>query len=178
MHPLPRVNELDAALDRDRRAIYFRQAAYGVPVRMALISLLLHLQRDKSLNRFAGGFAKPVHPVYAQPIGTGIQCGNANCITNDPAERQYAANKFYVVETDTAPRCKLRCLYCETDVEAEAAAQFVVGDAARKTYTPGLAPLTRAAAERLKHVIIFKNEADALAAGFARRESAKKTRAG
>ena len=41
MHPLPRVNELDAALDSDRRAIYFRQAAYGVPVRMALISLLL-----------------------------------------------------------------------------------------------------------------------------------------
>ena len=39
MHPLPRVNELDASLDSDRRAIYFQQAAYGVPVRMALISL-------------------------------------------------------------------------------------------------------------------------------------------
>ncbi len=59
MHPLPRVNELDAALDNDRRAIYFRQAAYGVPVRMALISLLLHLHRNKSLHKFAGGFAKP-----------------------------------------------------------------------------------------------------------------------
>ena len=178
MHPLPRVNELDAALDRDRRAIYFRQAAYGVPVRMALISLLLHLQRDKSLNRFAGGFAKPDYPIYAQPIGTGIQCGNANCITNDPAERQYAANKFYVVATDTAQRCKLRCLYCETDVEAEAAAQFVVGDVPRKTYTQGLASLARAAADKLKHVVIYNNEADALAAGFALRESAKKVRTG
>src|SRR5690242_12376131 len=38
MHPLPRVNELDVSLDKDRRAIYFQQAAYGVPVRMALIS--------------------------------------------------------------------------------------------------------------------------------------------
>ena len=39
MHPLPRVNELDASFDTDRRAIYFQQAAYGVPIRMALISL-------------------------------------------------------------------------------------------------------------------------------------------
>src|SRR3984885_1130275 len=29
MHPLPRVNELDASFDTDRRAIYFQQAAYG-----------------------------------------------------------------------------------------------------------------------------------------------------
>ena len=47
MHPLPRVNELDASLDTDRRAIYFEQAAYGVPVRMALISLLLHLHKEQ-----------------------------------------------------------------------------------------------------------------------------------
>src|SRR5580658_6673617 len=98
MHPLPRVNELDASLDTDRRAIYFQQAAYGVPVRMALISLLLHLHKNKSLHKFAGGFSKPEYPVYAQPIGTGMQCGNGNCIVADPAERQYAANKFHVIE--------------------------------------------------------------------------------
>ena len=102
MHPLPRVNELDASLDTDRRAIYFKQAAYGVPVRMALISLLLHLHRNKSLHQFAGGFAKPEHAVHVQPIGSGIQCVNPNCIIRDPAERQYAANKFYVVE-ETQP---------------------------------------------------------------------------
>ena len=69
-----------------------------------------------------------------QPIGSGIQCVNANCITRDPAERQYAANKFYVVEENSAQRCRLRCLYCETDIEAEAAARFVVSDTTRKTY--------------------------------------------
>jgi aspartate carbamoyltransferase catalytic subunit len=69
MHPLPRVNELDASLDTDRRAIYFRQAAYGVPVRMALISLLLHLHKSKSLHKFAGGFAQPDHRLQVQPIG-------------------------------------------------------------------------------------------------------------
>ena len=47
MHPLPRVNELDASFDTDRRAIYFQQAAYGVPIRMALISLMLHLHKNK-----------------------------------------------------------------------------------------------------------------------------------
>ncbi|MFO7948671.1 MAG: aspartate carbamoyltransferase, partial [Armatimonadota bacterium] len=43
LHPLPRVDEIDPAVDEDPRAAYFRQAAGGVPVRMALISLLLDL---------------------------------------------------------------------------------------------------------------------------------------
>ena len=178
MHPLPRVNELDASLDSDRRAIYFQQAAYGVPVRMALISLLLHLHKNQSLHQFGGGFAKPDHPVYAQPIGTGLGCGNANCITADPAERQYAANKFYVVEDNSAQRCKLRCVYCETDVPNETAAHLVVADTARKTFSPGLAALARAPSERLKHVVVLRGEADALAAGFEPRENGKKARAG
>ncbi len=176
MHPLPRVNELDAALDSDRRAIYFRQAAYGVPVRMALISLLLHLHRNKSLHTFAGGFAEPDHPVYVQPIGTGVHCRNKNCITADPAERQYAANKFYVVEDNAAHRCKLRCLYCETDIEADEAVHFVVADTVRKTFSLGLASLLQSP-EKLKHLIVYDSEADADAAGFHARESGKKARA-
>jgi aspartate carbamoyltransferase catalytic subunit len=178
MHPLPRVNELDASLDNDRRAIYFQQAAYGVPVRMALISLLLHLHKNKSLHQFSGGFAKPEHPVYAQPIGTGITCANHNCIAADPAERQYAANKFYVVEDEAHSRCKLRCVYCETDVEEEAGAHFVVGDTTRKTFSPGLRALAGLPTERLKHLVIHRSEADAVAAGFQPRDNGKKARAG
>jgi len=178
MHPLPRVNELDASFDSDRRAIYFRQAAYGVPVRMALISLLLQLHKNKSLHKFVGGFAEPDHPLYVQPIGTGIQCANANCITCDPAERQYAANKFYVVEDNSPQRCMLRCLYCETDIEAEAAAHFVVGDTVRKTFSPGLASLLGAPAEKLKHLVIYNSEADAEAAGLHPRYSGTKARVG
>ncbi len=178
MHPLPRVNELDASFDSDRRAIYFRQAAYGVPVRMALISLLLQLHKNKSLHKFVGGFAEPDHPLYVQPIGTGIQCANANCITCDPAERQYAANKFYVVEDNSPQRCMLRCLYCETDIEAEAAAHFVVGDTVRKTFSPGLASLLGAPAEKLKHLVIYNSETDAEAAGLHPRYSGTKARVG
>jgi aspartate carbamoyltransferase catalytic subunit len=38
MHPLPRVDELAYGVDADPRAVYFRQAAYGLPVRMALLA--------------------------------------------------------------------------------------------------------------------------------------------
>ena len=41
MHPLPRNREVDPALDSDRRAAYFRQAAAGVPVRMVLLQWAL-----------------------------------------------------------------------------------------------------------------------------------------
>jgi aspartate carbamoyltransferase catalytic subunit len=41
MHPLPRVDEIQPEVDDDPRAAYFRQAANGVFVRMALLKLLL-----------------------------------------------------------------------------------------------------------------------------------------
>jgi aspartate carbamoyltransferase catalytic subunit len=41
MHPLPRVVEIDPEVDKTQHALYFKQAFNGVPVRMALLSLLL-----------------------------------------------------------------------------------------------------------------------------------------
>ncbi len=43
LHPLPRVNEISVEVDEDPRAAYFKQAQYGVYVRMALILTLLGL---------------------------------------------------------------------------------------------------------------------------------------
>lgn len=43
LHPLPRVNEIAMEVDDDPRAVYFKQAKYGVYVRMALIMKLLKL---------------------------------------------------------------------------------------------------------------------------------------
>ena len=177
MHPLPRVNELDASLDSDRRAIYFQQAAYGVPIRMALISLLAARAQEQ--------IAAPVQRRFRQAGSSDLrpadrhrpECDNPNCITGDPAERQYAANKFYVIEDDTAQRCRLRCVYCEKDVEDDTAAHFVVADTTRKTFAPDLAALTRAAGDKLKHLVIYRNASEALAAGFAPREGGRKARA-
>lgn len=41
MHPLPRVNEISYDVDDDKRAVYFKQAEFGIYVRMALMALLL-----------------------------------------------------------------------------------------------------------------------------------------
>lgn len=41
MHPLPRVSEIDPDVDATRHARYFRQAFYGVPIRMAVLSLAM-----------------------------------------------------------------------------------------------------------------------------------------
>ncbi len=46
LHPLPRVNEISVEVDKDPRAAYFRQAQYGVYVRMALILTLLDIHVD------------------------------------------------------------------------------------------------------------------------------------
>lgn len=44
LHPLPRVNEIAVEVDDDPRAAYFKQAQYGVYVRMALILMLLEVK--------------------------------------------------------------------------------------------------------------------------------------
>lgn len=46
LHPLPRVNEISVDVDDDPRAVYFKQAQYGVYVRMALILMLLGIKVD------------------------------------------------------------------------------------------------------------------------------------
>ena len=43
LHPLPRVNEIAVEVDDDPRAAYFKQAQYGMYIRMALILTLLEL---------------------------------------------------------------------------------------------------------------------------------------
>ncbi|MBE5963951.1 MAG: aspartate carbamoyltransferase [Lachnospiraceae bacterium] len=47
LHPLPRVNEISVDVDDDPRAAYFKQAQYGVYVRMALIMTLLEVSLDE-----------------------------------------------------------------------------------------------------------------------------------
>ncbi len=47
LHPLPRVNEISVDVDNDPRAAYFKQAQYGVYVRMALIMTLLEVSLDE-----------------------------------------------------------------------------------------------------------------------------------
>ena len=41
MHPLPRINEIHTDVDETKYAYYFQQAANGIPVRQALLGLIL-----------------------------------------------------------------------------------------------------------------------------------------
>ncbi|MFH1588469.1 MAG: aspartate carbamoyltransferase [Candidatus Diapherotrites archaeon] len=45
MHPLPRVNEIKTELDLTPAALYFEQAANGVPAREALLALLINKKK-------------------------------------------------------------------------------------------------------------------------------------
>ena len=47
LHPLPRLSEIEADVDNTPYAYYFQQAANGLPVRQALLALLL---KEKPLN--------------------------------------------------------------------------------------------------------------------------------
>jgi aspartate carbamoyltransferase catalytic subunit len=106
LHPLPRVNELSYDLDDDPRGIYFKQAAYGVPIRMALIAKILGLDPFRSAPGPAAG------KVYGH--AGGLTCPNARCITHHPSEQAHLAPKFRFIRS-TRPTA--RCFYCETDIE-------------------------------------------------------------
>jgi len=45
MHPLPRINEITTAVDETGAALYFEQAANGVPIREALLSMLINVKK-------------------------------------------------------------------------------------------------------------------------------------
>jgi len=76
MHPLPRVDEIDPAVDDDPRAVYFEQADGGVPVRMALIAAILGLQ-DLPKVKVDERPLKPLTPVP----DVEDHCDNERCVT-------------------------------------------------------------------------------------------------
>lgn len=166
LHPLPRVGELDIALDKNKRAAYFQQASYGVPIRMALISLLLGF--EDSLQTYESGFGPGEYALYEQPRKTGIACANPNCIVHDKYEGAYTANRFQFVPS-SPPR--LRCFYCESDIE-----EFVAGHRRTRHYEAPGADMT---AKKLKDVIFFADASEAKTAGYSPgRGTAKKAAMG
>ena len=105
MHPLPRVDELGYDIDRDSRGIYFEQAAYGVPVRMALMMALMELtpELDGPDSYNAGR-----HPLYER--AGGIECRNRNCVSSQAGERRYLIPRMHIHEEF---ELTLRCAYCD-----------------------------------------------------------------
>lgn len=91
MHPLPRVNEIEVAVDDDPRAAYFRQANNGMYVRMALILYTL-TKKPK------------VKPLLTGEIHNSVTCSNPKCIT----QTEKYLPKSYINHGDF-----LICEYCD-----------------------------------------------------------------
>jgi aspartate carbamoyltransferase catalytic subunit len=107
MHPLPRTGEISSALDRDPRALYFRQAASGVPVRMALIELLLAEKR---------AVAAPPARVERGGMRIGPRCGNPNCITR---REEVQSERRFRFHREAGGRAHLVCLYCDHETRIQ-----------------------------------------------------------
>ena len=106
MHPLPRVDELSYEVDKDSRGIYFKQAAYGIPIRMALLRFLFDWTES--------GQARPPKKrpaLYASPEPARPQCPNANCITR--TEIASSRPRFEVLFTGPGAGLILGCCYCD-----------------------------------------------------------------
>lgn len=120
MHPLPRVDELAYDLDADPRAMYFKQAARGVPVRMALLAMILGAKdmRIPEMLLKLEGVAKTVdYPVYQRDYG--VKCNNPKCVTRQESEQKYLKPRFKIVRRDPLT---LRCVYCEHGTEPKCVA--------------------------------------------------------
>ena len=122
MHPLPRVDELSTEVDKDRRGIYFKQAAYGVPIRMALLHFLFEKQRQKKTIKSGKAGA-----IFASPHPVGPRCPNIKCITvNEPSSTRL---RFEILSGGPAGGLILRCLYCDHRFKVQ-----LVGQPSSKKY--------------------------------------------
>jgi aspartate carbamoyltransferase catalytic subunit len=108
MHPLPRTDELDYELDNDPRAVYFEQAAAGVPVRMALIAWLLDDRRKPAKA------ATLSPPAISFKGGTAPRCMNPSCITRH--ESSYLRPRFSFAPSANRSSLSLRCDFCERNL--------------------------------------------------------------
>ena len=113
MHPLPRTDELAYELDSDPRAVYFEQAAAGVPVRMALIAWLL----EQNANRArAAGRADACR--FASSREPAPRCPNPEL--HQPPRRSLPGAALSPGRArPTPPRCRLRCEFCERELKIE-----------------------------------------------------------
>lgn len=111
MHPLPRTDELAYELDSDPRAVYFEQAAAGVPVRMALIAWML----EKAARE-----TRPLEvrePAIAFKNEPPPRCANATCITRH--ESSYLVPRFRLARAANRSALALRCEYCERELRID-----------------------------------------------------------
>jgi aspartate carbamoyltransferase catalytic subunit len=159
MHPLPRVDELDYEVDTDARSMYFKQAARGVPVRMALLAAFLGA-KDIQVPKVDSP-PPAQYPAYQQPISP--QCPNPKCVSIQPTEMKYLKPEFKVVNMKPLT---LRCVYCEHGFEPKfvASTDWHEHKLDTKKYHSAISHWARDI--RPENLIAFNSEEEAQAHGF------------
>jgi len=159
MHPLPRVDELAYELDTDPRSMYFKQAALGVPVRMALIASLLGVKEISPVQEDSS--PQIDYPVYQREYG--VTCPNPKCVSVQETELKYLKPQFKIVKYQPLT---LRCVYCEHGFEPKyvASTEWHEGILAEKKYHSADSHWARII--RQENLIIFASESEAEAHGF------------
>jgi len=160
MHPLPRVDELAYEVDADPRSMYFKQAARGVPVRMALLSIFLGA-KEVSVPAEEPAAGGPEHPVYRR--ASGIVCPNPRCVSIQETETKYLSPEFKIVDRDPLT---LRCVYCEHGFEPKyvASSDWHEGKTDTKRYHKADSHWTKII--KPENLIFFNSASDAEAYGF------------
>jgi aspartate carbamoyltransferase catalytic subunit len=90
LHPLPRVDEITMDVDDDSRALYFKQARYGVFIRMALVLTMIEGRDTTQLLKGS--------------VLRDVCCKNPKCITT----REHYLPKSFRKSSDIA-----ECEYCD-----------------------------------------------------------------
>jgi len=161
MHPLPRVDELAYEIDADPRSMYFKQAARGVPVRMALLALLLG-SKEIAIPREDHSFIQKIdYPVYRQDFG--IRCPNPKCVSVQETETKYIKPKFKIINFQPLI---LSCVYCEHEVHPQyvASSDWHEGRLANKKYHSADSHWARKI--KPENLIVFSSESEAEAHNF------------
>ena len=161
MHPLPRVDELAYEVDADSRSMYFKQAARGVPVRMALIALLLGTKEISTPEEDDSLIQKIDYPLYRRD--SGVRCPNPTCVSIQETEAKYIRPVFKMVNRKPLT---LRCIYCEHGFEAKyvASSDWHEGRLENKKYH--LADSHWARKIKPENLILFDSQSEAEARGF------------
>jgi aspartate carbamoyltransferase catalytic subunit len=147
MHPLPRRDEIAAELDDDPRSLYFKQAARGVPIRMAILALLLgRLELD-------AGPPDIEERLVRIEIGHN-PCPNANCVTH--TEKRHQRLGFRLMSRDPM---RAACGYCSQEIPIG-----LVGCSTTRHFHACDSAVARKI--RSDHLIFFRDEAEAVAMGF------------
>lgn len=161
MHPLPRVDELAYEVDADPRSMYFKQAAWGVPIRMALLALLLG-GKEAEVREEPGAFVpRTDYPVYNR--GYAVTCPNPVCVSVQETETKYLKPEFKIVNLEPLT---LRCVYCEHGFEPRyvASAEWHEGRLDTRKYHSSDSHLVKKI--KPENLIIFDSATEAEARGF------------